>query len=352
MEQLGPYHLVRRLAVGGMAEVYLAKSTGVAGFEKLVALKVIHPNLATQPEFISMLVDEAKIAVQLSHPNIAQTFDLGRDGDTYYLAMEFIDGIDLFNLIRAASYAGMMMPFDACAFVGREVASALEHAHGKRDIQGELLGVVHRDIAPDNVLLSHDGAVKLVDFGIAKATVRATTTAAGTLKGKYTYMSPEQANGQPVDPTSDLYSTGVVLYEMLTGRPLYDELNPPLLLELIRQGAFVAPSRLRPDVPVALEKIVMRCLAPREFRYPDARELSHDLHRFLLDEAPTFVTGSLATLMREVLERAGVSRPLATGSEITPPRGRLATQVGLGFPEAESDSGETDVQARFDALFE
>jgi len=331
MEQLGPYQLVRQLAVGGMAEVYLAKTTGVAGFEKYVALKLIHPTLAENRDFVTMLVDEAKIAVQLSHPNIAQTFDLGRDGDTYYLAMEFIDGIDLFNLIRAAAYVGFLMPFDACAFIAHAVASALEHAHGKRAPNGELLGVVHRDIAPDNVLVSYEGAVKLIDFGIAKATARGSKTAIGVIKGKYSYMSPEQANGQPVDATSDIYSAGVVLYEMLTGRPVYTEDNPQRLLELIREGAFAAPSRLRADIPAPLEKIVMRCLAPRPHRYQDARALAADLHLFLQSYSPQFVSSTLASLMAVVLERAGFRRPplIATGSAVTP---RASTQAGLGFP--------------------
>ncbi len=345
MEQLGPYQLVRQLAVGGMAEIYLAKTTGVAGFEKYVALKLIHPTLAENRDFVTMLVDEAKIAVQLSHPNIAQTFDLGRDGDTYYLAMEYIDGVDLYNLIRAAAYVGFMMPFDACAFVAREVANALEHAHTKRDVHGDLLGVIHRDIAPDNVLVSHEGAVKLIDFGIAKSTTRGSQTAIGVIKGKYSYMSPEQASGEPIDSRSDIYSLGVVIYEMLAGRPLYDETNPQRLLDLIREGVFAAPSRLRAEVPVGLEKIVMRCLAPRAHRYQDARTLAQDLHAFLQSYSPLFVSATLASLVGTVLDRAGYKKPAletaagtgatrasggssATGTQV----GRPTTNAGLGFP--------------------
>jgi serine/threonine protein kinase len=341
LEQLGPYQLIRQLAVGGMAEVYLAKTTGVAGFEKHVALKLIHPTLAENRDFITMLIDEAKIAVQLSHPNIAQTLDLGRDGDTYYLAMELIDGIDLFNLIRASQHVGFLLPFDACAFIAREIANALEHAHGKRDGRGELLGVVHRDIAPDNVLLSYEGAVKLIDFGIAKATARGSQTAIGVIKGKYSYMSPEQATGEPVDAASDLYSTGVVLYEMLTGRRLYDEPNPYRLLELVREGSFAAPSRLRTEIPSALEHIVMRCLAPRARRYQDARELATDLHVFLQSYSPQFVTGTLASLIEVVVDRAtGVADPGRAGDQRLPVAAvgtggkRPVTHAGLGFPAA------------------
>ena len=303
MEQLGPYQLVRQIAVGGMAEVYLAKTIGVAGFEKYVAVKRIHPRLAERTEFVHMLVDEAKIAVQLNHPNIAQTFDLGRDGDTYYLAMEYIDGIDLFQLLRAATTVGFLMPFDAVAFIAREIALALEHAHGKRDVMGVPLGVIHRDVAPDNVLISHEGAVKLCDFGIAKCAARATQTAIGVVKGKFHYMSPEQTCGAPLDSTTDIYSSGVVVYEMLTGRTLYDEHDMQRLLDMIQQGSFVAPSRLRGDVPPELERIVMKALAPRPHRYASAGEMAQDLQRFLHDYSPLFVSTTLGSLVGVVLDR-------------------------------------------------
>jgi len=316
MEQLGPYRLVRQLAVGGMAEVYLAKTVGVAGFEKFVALKMIHPGLAENQEFITMLVDEAKIAVQLSHPNIAQTLDLGRDGDTYYLAMEYVDGIDLFNLIRATAHIGFMMPFDAVAFIAREIANALDHAHTKCDAHGNSLGVVHRDVSPDNILISHEGAVKLVDFGIAKAAARGSQTAIGTIKGKFSYMSPEMALGEPVDATADIYSAGVCLYEMLTGRPLYVEDDPSRLLDLVRGGAFVAPSHMRTDIPPELERIVMKALAKQRHRYQSTRDLANDLQQFMLDYSPLFGNTTLASLVGVVLERAGVKPTTpARGSE-------------------------------------
>src|SRR5690348_1246067 len=161
--QFGPYRLVRQIAVGGMAEIHLAKTKGIAGFEKYVALKMIHPNYAEDEQFIQMLVDEAKIAVQLNHGNIAQTFDLGRVGDTFYIPMEYVDGADLYKLLRRGSEMdGYGMPLDVCAFIAKEVASALDHAHRKRDHSGKTLGIVHRDVSPQNVLISYSGEVKLV----------------------------------------------------------------------------------------------------------------------------------------------------------------------------------------------
>ena len=221
--QFGPYRLVRQIAVGGMAEIHLAKTKGIAGFEKYVALKMIHPNFAEDEQFIQMLVDEAKIAVQLTHGNIAQTFDLGRVGETYYITMEYVDGADLYKILRRASEQDIEMPLDVCAFIAKEITSALDHAHRKRDHTGKPLGIVHRDVSPQNVLVSYAGEVKLVDFGIAKATMKARQTAVGVIKGKYYYMSPEQAWGDPIDFRSDIFSAGIVLYEMLTGQMLYLE---------------------------------------------------------------------------------------------------------------------------------
>src|SRR3954462_6234514 len=174
--QFGPYRLIRQIAVGGMAEIHLAKTAGIAGFEKYVALKMIHPNFPEDALCTQRLADEAKIAVQLTHGNIAQTFDLGRVGDTYYITMEYVDGADLYKLLRRGSEVDLEMPLDVCAFVGKEVASALDYAHRKKDVAGKPLGIVHRDVSPQNVLVSYAGEVKLVDFGIAKATSKAKQT--------------------------------------------------------------------------------------------------------------------------------------------------------------------------------
>ncbi len=300
--QFGPYKLIRQIAVGGMAEIHLAKTAGIAGFEKYVALKMIHPNFAEDDQFIQMLVDEAKIAVQLTHGNIAQTFDLGRVGETYYITMEYVDGADLYKILRRASEQNVEMPLDVCAFIGKEVASALDHAHRKRDHAGKSLGIVHRDVSPQNVLVSYAGEVKLVDFGIAKATMKARQTAVGVIKGKYYYMSPEQAWGDPIDYRSDIFSAGIVLYEMITGQMLYLEEDLHKLLEMARNAVIAPPGKIRRGVPPQLERIVMRALAkiPGE-RYQSAGDFATDLERFLHAYSPVFTTSKLASLLRQVV---------------------------------------------------
>ncbi len=300
--QFGPYRLIRQIAVGGMAEIHLAKTTGIAGFEKYVALKMIHPNFAEDDQFIQMLVDEAKIAVQLTHGNIAQTFDLGRVGETYYITMEYVDGADLYKILRRASEQDIEMPLDVCAFVGKEVASALDHAHRKKDHIGKPLGIVHRDVSPQNVLISYAGEIKLVDFGIAKATMKARQTAVGVIKGKYYYMSPEQAWGDPIDYRSDIFSAGIVLYEMITGQMLYLEEDLHKLLDMARKAEIAPPSRLRKGVPPQLERIVMHALqkVPGE-RYQTAGDFSSDLERFLHSYSPVFTAGKIVQLIKQVI---------------------------------------------------
>ena len=285
-----------------MAEIHLAKTKGIAGFEKYVALKMIHPNFAEDEQFIQMLVDEAKIAVQLNHGNIAQTFDLGRVGDTYYITMEYVDGADLYKILRRGSEKDYELPLDVCAFVGKEIASALDHAHRKRDSFGKPLGIVHRDVSPQNVLISFSGEVKLVDFGIAKATMKARQTAVGVIKGKYYYMSPEQAWGDPIDARSDIFSTGIVLYEMMTGQMLYLEEDLHKLLDMARKADIAPPSTLRRGIPPQLERIVMHALAKKpEDRYQSASDLASDLERFLHAYSPVFTATKLASVIRQIV---------------------------------------------------
>ena len=303
--QFGPYRLVRQVAVGGMAEIHLAKAKGIAGFEKYVALKMIHPNFAEDEQFIDMLVDEAKIAVQLTHHNIAQTFDLGRVGDTYYISMEYVDGADLYKVLRRASEQDIDFPLDVCAFIAKEISSGLDYAHRKRDVTGQQLGIVHRDVSPQNVLLSYAGEIKLVDFGIAKATMKVKQTAAGVIKGKYYYMSPEQASGGNVDLRSDIFSAGIVLYEMLTGQMLYLEEDLHRLLDMVRRADIAPPSKLRRGIPTQLERIVMRALAklPAD-RYQSGADMASDLERFLHAYSPVFTPAKVVSLLRRAVGEA------------------------------------------------
>ncbi len=299
--EFGAYTLLKRLAVGGMAEVYVAKAQGIGGFEKLVAIKVIHPRLSEDEHFIQMLVEEAKLSVVLTHGNIAQTFDLGCIDDTYFIVMEYVDGADTYRILKRAEAQEKQMPLDICAYVVSEVANGLDYAHRKRDSSGKPLNVVHRDISPQNVLISHTGEVKIVDFGIAKAAHRTGQTEAGVIKGKYYYMSPEQAWGDPLDHRSDIFSLGVVLYELLTGEMLYQEDNIPALLDRVRKADVLPPSLRRPEVPTTLEEVVLKACAKKpEDRYQSAHEMSQALSTFLYTVSPSFSAQRLADYMGEL----------------------------------------------------
>ena len=311
--QLGRYQLVRELAAGGMAKIYLAKTTGIAGFEKLVALKMIHSDLARNERFVHMLIDEAKIAVQLDHRNIVQTFDLGRFGDRFYITMEYVDGTDLYRMLCRAAEREIAMPFEIAAYIAREIANALAHAHAKADLQGRPLGIVHRDVSPQNVLVSYGADVKLADFGIAKAATKASRTAIGTVQGKYSYMSPEQAAAAPVDHRSDIFSAGIVLYEMLTGQMLYRDEDLLELVRIAREAEIPAPSTLRTDTPPQLEHIVMRALAKHpDDRYQTAGALAADLEAFMDAYAPSFSPRELASFVRRI-----AAEPLWSDAEST-----------------------------------
>ena len=329
----GPYTLLRRLAVGGMAEVYVARAKGIGGFEKLVAIKVIHPRFSEDEHFIQMLVEEAKISVLLTHVNIAQIFDLGCIDDTYFIVMEYIEGADAYRLLRRANDRKKKLPFDICAYVAGEVCNGLDYAHRKRDAEGKPLGIVHRDISPQNVLISYAGEVKLVDFGIAKAALRTGQTEAGVIKGKYYYMSPEQAWGDPMDHRSDIFSTGVVLYELLTGEMLYQEDNIPQLLDKVRKAEIKPPSHKRRDVPQELSAIVMKAVAKRpQDRFQSAHEMAQELASFLYRTSPSFtaqrVADAMGTLFEEEIRRFGSPVSSRTSSErrlpSEPPPGAFA----------------------------
>src|SRR5262245_18293462 len=210
----GNYRLVRRIARGGMAEVFLARHLGMEGFERRVAIKRILPHLSEAEEFKSMFLDEARLAAQLTHPNIVHIYDFGRVDEYYFIGMEFVDGVDLGRLIRHAR--NRPVPFEFAARIFSDVCSGLHYAHNAVDGEGRPLGLVHRDVTPQNVLVTYDGVVKLVDFGIAKAAWQAGRTRPGVVKGKFAYMSPEQVEGRRLDGRSDVFSAGICLYELIT----------------------------------------------------------------------------------------------------------------------------------------
>ncbi len=284
----GPYRLLDRIAVGGMAEVFKAKRSGVEGFEKIVAMKRILPHLSDNKEFVDMFVDEAKMVAGLTHPSIVQIFDLGRIDKSYYIAMEYVHGRDLRTILKRAKEKGLRMPLDLCLRVAGQVCSALEYAHRKKDDRGRPMEIVHRDVSPQNILISFEGQVKLTDFGIAKAATKASSTDRGALRGKLLYMSPEQAWGQAMDRRSDLFSLGIVLYEMITDqKPFLGGGTEMSILEMVRQCRVEPPRRVNSRVPGSLDAVVMKALArdPDE-RFQDAGEMRQALDKVLSDRPP------------------------------------------------------------------
>ena len=296
----GAYTLLRRLAVGGMAEIYLATARGASGFDKSVVLKRIHPRHSEDPHFVSMLIEEAKLSVQLSHQNIVQTLDLGQRDGLYFIVLEHVEGYDLHHVLRELRTRGEAFSIDLAAHVVAEVCRGLDYAHRRTDGQGRPLDIVHRDVSPQNVLLSFSGEVKVADFGIAKAAHHA-SEGEGVVKGKYFYMSPEQAWAEALDRRSDIFSAGVLLFELLTGRMLHDAGDLQSLLTAVRAAEVPLPSSLRPGVPKELDAIVAVATATAvEERYLDAGAMADALQDFLASRRLGNASGRIAAVLRSV----------------------------------------------------
>lgn len=296
----GKYYLLELINVGGMAEVFKAKMFGVEGFEKIVAIKKILPEVAEDAEFIRMFIDEAKIAVQLSHPNIVQILELGKIDDAFFIAMELVNGKDLKTIRKRLKRVELLMPVEQSAYVISQVCDGLDYAHRKTDEKMNAINIIHRDISPQNIIISYEGNVKLIDFGIAKAKSKSTKTQAGMLKGKFSYMSPEQVSGQPIDRRSDIFSLGVVLFEMLTGKRLFLGKNDVETLEKIRKAEVPPPSVFNSDISPDLDKIVLKSLArDREERYQWASEFSEELKRYGYMSQKKFTRQDMMHFMNE-----------------------------------------------------
>jgi serine/threonine protein kinase len=257
----GRYTLVQRLATGGMAEVFKAKILSTHGFEKLLVIKRILPNLAADKTFVSMFIDEAKLTAQLIHPKIVQVTDFGEENGQYFIALEFVDGFDGLALLRSAAQKHVHLPVPICMFIASEVLDALDYAHNAKDGEGKPMHLVHRDISPSNVFIARRGDVKLGDFGIAHAQERESKTQAGTLKGKYGYMSPEQVTGGDLDGRSDIFAVGIVLAEMLMGKRLFTAPNDLDVLLMVRDGRLERWDKYGKDIPAPLDAIVRQALA-------------------------------------------------------------------------------------------
>jgi len=279
--RLGSYEILRKLARGGMAELFLARTNGPEGFEKLVVLKKILPTFAENPKFVRLFLDEAKLAATLDHPHIAHVYDMGKVEGNYFFTMEYVHGQDVRAMLRRTVRQEQLFPLDHTVQIVHAIASALHYAHERRKPDGSLLDIVHRDVSPSNILVSYDGAIKLVDFGVAKAATSSVKTRTGTLKGKIAYMSPEQAKGGAVDRRSDVFSLGIVLWELLTTQRLFRTDNDLATIQLIINSKPPPPRTLRPECPVELERIVLKALAADpEQRYQSAEDLQLDLEEF------------------------------------------------------------------------
>ena len=297
----GRYVLVDKIAVGGMAEVFKAKSYSEGGFEKLLVIKRILHHLSENEEFVEMFIDEAKISVELQHPNIVQIFDFGKFGDNWYIAMELVEGKDTKGMLRRLAKRRKLMPSEFAVLIAHEMCKGLDYAHKKADLRGNPLDIIHRDISPSNIIVSYRGQVKVADFGIAKAQKSTYTTKDGVLKGKFEYMSPEQARGERVTPQSDVFACGIILHEMLTGRRLFKTDSDVGTLEKIKSGDYPKPSEVNPQVPASLDTIVMRALTVQPSdRFRDAREMQAALLEELYPQTPDVVQERLRRFMEEL----------------------------------------------------
>src|SRR5437763_2860489 len=361
----GRYELLKRLAGGGMGEVYLARQRGIDGFQKLLVIKTLLPHLCEDEEFIIMFKDEARVTAQLIHPNICQVFEFEQVGGIFYMAMEYLRGDDLRRLWKACEQKGTPLRVPLICRIVSDAAAGLDFAHSLRDQGGEPYKIVHRDVSPQNILVTFEGGVKVIDFGVAKAAGRAQHTRTGALKGKYSYMSPEQVSGVSIDGRSDIFALGIVLHELLTGRRLFKADSDVQTLARVRECNVAPPSRLNPQLPPGLDAIVLKALAknPND-RYTTAQEFRLAIEDWLIQGRMSASSAHLAeflkTIYAERLDKenrlgplmgdAGFSGPApgATPAGNTPP-GMMASQPSLemaGKPAPVTGKSDPTVNQR------
>jgi serine/threonine protein kinase len=323
--KIGKYEILRHMASGGMAEIYLARATGIENFEKYVVLKRILPAIANDPEVIRMLLDEARVAATLHHSNIVQVFDIGQIDNEYFICMEYLNGKNVAALAAAMQRRGERLDDDNALSIIIGVCAGLQYAHDKVDDQGNPLGIVHRDVSPHNVVITQDGGVKLVDFGLAKVANRPSESSSGTLKGKLAYMSPEQCRARPCDRRSDVFSLSIMLWELTTGERLYTGSCDYDYLCAILETDARRPSSVIPDYPAALEAIVMKGLArDPDARWPTVEAMQLELEEYCRDRR---LKVSPITLRRTIQEVFGEElRTSTTMGTVTP----ADMSLGLG----------------------
>ena len=330
----GNYLLVDRISVGGMAEIFLAKRVGAEGDERRVAIKRILPAMAEDPDFTRMFLDEARICVQLNHPNIVRFSDLGMHDGTCFIAMEYVAGKDLRSLMEHQASVGQPMPVAQAIFIASRLLSGLDYAHRSTGVDGRPLGIIHRDVSPQNVLISYEGDIKLIDFGIAKAATNSQRTQAGFLKGKIGYMSPEQIVGS-VDRRADLFAVGIILFELLTGQRLFTGPTDFAVLAKIREAEVPSLCELNPAIPPELEAVVLRALkADPDERYQWCSELEADLKPFLATDAgELFTAKALSASLQETFHE---------DFERDAERARRVAEAFVPVDDARADNDEDD----------
>ncbi|MCL2179040.1 MAG: protein kinase [Proteobacteria bacterium] len=298
---LGRYHLLDRVNIGGMAEVFIAKTFGVGGFEQILAVKRILPTMAEDEDFVKMFIHEAHISAKLNHPNIVRIHGLESKDGSYYIVMDYVSGRDLRSVLERFRRRKESMPIPMAAYIASKICEGLDYAHRKKDARGQDFNIVHRDVSPQNILLSYEGEVKLIDFGIAKTTIRPGVTEAGVIKGKFGYMSPEQAYGtKSVDRRSDIFAAAVILYEMLTGEKLFAAESDFSTLEKVRHARIRPPRQINDNIPPALEEILLRALAQDvEARYQWASDFHEALEKFTFGESSKFLPKDLSAILKD-----------------------------------------------------
>jgi eukaryotic-like serine/threonine-protein kinase len=345
---LGRYELVHLLGQGGMGEVYLARISGAAGFEKPCIVKTILPALLKDGQFLERFHHEAKVLVHLVHSSIAQVYDMGESDGTYYMALEYVAGVDVAHLAEQSREKRLPIPVPVALFLGQRIAEGLGYAHRKTSLDGTPLGIVHRDVSPHNVMVSYEGEVKVIDFGLAKSTARSKYTLPATVMGKLGYMSPEQARAEPMDHRSDIYSCGVVLWELLAGRPLVPHGTVGEMMAAMAHPSVPSLCAVRSEVSAALDAVVRRALEPLpQNRYARADDFARALNAQLVESGVPLSAEDVGTLVRAVCPEAfsaqrklisGVSR----GRQVPPPPSPTAEglpAVGVASPHAPEPMG-------------
>lgn len=343
-QRIGKYQLIRRLAQGGMAELFLARATGLEGFQKVCAIKRILPHLAKDGDFVEMFLAEARLSAKLEHPNIVPVFDFGKAGTDYFFAMPYIHGRDLLAILRGSQKKQIRLPLPQALTVAIGVAAGLHYTHEQVGYDGEPLGIVHRDISPANVMVTFDGHVKVADFGIAKAAAQTTVTKVGVRKGKAAYMSPEQVRGDDLDRRSDVFSIGVVLWEMVTMRRLFRGDNDLSIMHRIVSSVAPPPSSAASELPTALDAIVGRCLHPDpDQRYQTAQELQRDLQSFATDFNLEVGPGAMAAYLEQVFgpQDPAWASSLAMSTPL-PPDDQLGEGTGASGPSTSVSTASGD----------